>query len=911
MASSIGTTRFDDLFTTVLSSSADHRQAACTAIFRKMIIEDDMEGIQAIKRHPVMHFYALQYSVETQRPGYLLELLQGAPITASDAGCLLRKALRTSCALNVRLLLQNTIVCQADFEEAAVEAVKTGSIAHIEAILTGAARDRGLRMKMIAAIDHRIEQDQIPILIPEGWLAADEAQEVLVAAASRGATGLINYLLRCFLIERDTLKRALSAAIKNQQRVPFDLHLCLDEHSPEAFVDALDHEAWEILARLIEVQPLSEEKASELAVDLCDRNAFDLVMLILDRQLVSARARAFILTRAAGSTQTALLLRLLQGPLEIDQPALGLTLIHAARQQSFEVVHQLLSRYEFANSDLITVLEPIALSGNIALTKQALAKVAAVPPDTLTALIHQAAKLQQRDITHLLLGAIKNERIIEASMEKRLIGRLMLHAATQRDSSLFCSVLSCSQSALFKEGSMRRFFYTFCHPLPVPSAICEAVALPELHHQQSLLRLFQILNTTSFHEERADTVMLCQGLRTSSVGTMISKTRLELLSESEFKAMSEEGRFKMMKQFFNHGFGDDSLPVNDYATYCRLHSLTREYHQRFFDRVIGNFETGEIDKVVEFGVPNPRSKPIAFKAFFKQIYFELTHLLEYTQRSPENGTVIAFRLLECMNDNMHQMQAGIHALFCQFIQKEIEDPLTRLFFDAVDAEIQCASQEFSEMVSVAFCDMRKIREFEELTAAYSYRMQVNLQSLGLTTLGERTGGGLYLKFYNHQRLCQRICREFSNLSSPLKADFEARWRASFPPTRMPDKFLADGMDGDLVDLNERFLRFVQGDRAALNTCEERIARAYLSSHGSSASVASETFLQFAKSHIGELSSQEGLASRRAMLERQWQQITDHLDRDGQLKFKAALRWLAHLQLITIPEVDEVLIDFLK
>lgn len=909
MASSISATRLDDLFTRALSFSEHERQAACTAIFTKMIAEEDREGIEAMKKYPAMRFYALQYSIENQKPDCLEHLLQGTPIAASDAGSLLRQALKTSCVPNVRLLMQKTIVSQSDFAEAAVEAVKWGSSDHIEAILTGAPVGRELRLKMIAAIDHRLTEAHIFSLIPDRFLAEAEAQEVFVEAASRGAAGLINFLLKRFSIPQDTLNHALRVAIQHRQSTPFDLRLFPHELTPDFFFDALQHEAWQILADLVEAYPLAEATASELAVALCDRKAFDLATLVLHRQIVSPRARAFILTRAAESGQADLMLRLLQEPLDIDQSALGFVLIHAARQRCLEVVHQLLSHFDFANSDLIAAIEPVVASGSIPMTKCLLAKTSSLRLDFLLQLISIASEQKHRDITLLLLKAAKDERILEPSQLRHVYRKLMFLALDKRDIFLFFSGLSQAGPSHLVRTAMKIFFYNFTNPLPVPEYFAQEVALPRLDDPLSIQRIFSTLDRLECEGRTFDPELFIQAHRHSSINSMIAQTRLEMLSESQFTAMSEEARQQMMKQFISCGFGDSATPLDDYAAYCRVLSLSRESHQRFYDRLIGNFLSGEVAKIADSSISDPVLEPLAYRLFFKQIYLELAHLYQYTQSVPESRALINFKLLECMNGTLRQMQAGIHELFCKFLEKAVDDRLTMLFFDAFDAEIQCAMQEsIDSVVDCMGADIQLINKIEAVAAQYSYRLFRKYESVGLSVMKGKGLINIHLKSYSTRRLCLRLQEQFSSLPPQLKADFEGRCHTIFPPAQMPDAFLLEGMEGYLLDLAKRFKRFLEGDRDALNACEQRVADAYLSEHGSSASTASENFFDFAKNHIVELSGREELADQRRAIEKRWQEITGHFDQDGRLKIKTALRWLSYFQLIELEEVDEVLME---
>jgi hypothetical protein len=314
----------------------------------------------------------------------------------------------------------------------------------------------------------------------------------------------------------------------------------------------------------------------------------------------------------------------------------------------------------------------------------------------------------------------------------------------------------------------------------------------------------------------------------------------------------------------------------------------------------------------EIGMPNPKVRPNDYRKFLKQIYFELAHIGHYFDQQPlEEQGVIILRILECMNECASQMQAGIHALFCQLIKKEVEDPLLKFVLDGVEAEFEQTQQAVLAMQEEeSAVDVHYFNQVQESLASFSCSFQPIRDAIYHAVDLDHAIKIEYKRAYHPKRLVHRIRSNFSLLPMELKAEFATRWFSVFP---MKDNFDDEWdlkIEEYLQNFNIRFQQFLRGDQSCLTKQELTVAEEYQKKHAFSAHVRSPTFIEFARSSWNTLKDQPALHCERDRMIEQLERMHGHLDDEGQLKPGAVIQWLVHLKLLRAPKADQAMMRFL-
>jgi len=406
-----------------------------------------------------------------------------------------------------------------------------------------------------------------------------------------------------------------------------------------------------------------------------------------------------------------------------------------------------------------------------------------------------------------------------------------------------------------KQVHDRLFYSARC--LDMPSEYRFHFKLPPLPSNCGLAPLLKELGRFDASESHFEAESLLRRIEASSVATLLSATRIAVLSMEAYQTLSSVEQQAICDKFRTYNFAMGSERGHTFEDYQKFIQRAHRNHEKLVYLLKGKFAARQTRALHNLGTPNPLRDSEGFIRWHQQIFEQLAHLENFRQgllRGEQEELI--FEILASVHGDAGEMQASIYQLFKRHISMVSEGTLVEQLFVRNFAR---AHQRAVDRVKLALG--RNAHELNDIDACLSrfgfYRMEMN----GISTeLDGNEAVELFHVNFDCQELVRTIIEDFQK-ELETKQQFLELFDLTVDEKTIVQIEKETEEDASLPRLiqeaEEEFAkRFVQRGASRLTQAELRVVpqglldsslrQRYQQLWGASASAASPTFEDFAQ-----------------------------------------------------------------
>jgi hypothetical protein len=456
--------------------------------------------------------------------------------------------------------------------------------------------------------------------------------------------------------------------------------------------------------------------------------------------------------------------------------------------------------------------------------------------------------------------------------------------------------------------------------LPVPQAFRMRYRLPSLFQESGLQALLLAVDQLNLTSDRVDASAIVRLVDSGDVGSLLQAIAPVQLSLEQYQRLSSHDRQLLLGRFRTYGFASAQSQAT-YSDYLRSYSLIAANYEKLVRLVRGKFLLQETSLLGDLGTPNPCDAPIRFKAWYQQIFEQLTYLENYRRGlKATDQESFCLELLTATDACAGRTQAVLSDLFlqhvhgCQSVQT-VEGVFIRHLAKFHQQTVDKVKAKVIEEVGEP--DAHDLNQVSSILSRFGFNPLVD-DGFAPDGLDESEIIESFMQYYDLPALVEAIKQELDQ-DRLLKEQFTSCFDWSLTKQEIRQTEIKILKDYDLRSLaeklettfRERFLelrkaRMTSGERSILpkNLTEESLFRRFQQVWGASASAAAPTFEQFAKQQreaampeilrrlvhhdfFNKKAYEEGLAIALERLELK----KSPLNGDGTVKPEAVVEWL--------------------